>query len=94
MEFKSYAKLSQEDVQATQLSKSGLKNLVKTKAKVASNIQVDLAGKTPRLSVTAPNGSKSVAYAGDFLLKHPDGSFTVESKDSFKGSYVETKEAE
>jgi len=94
MEFESYALLTQEDVQAAKLNRQEMNKIIKEKKKIGGNVQFDLAGKKPRVTVIDSLGSKSVAFAGDYLLKHHDGTYSVESKNAFEAKYVKSKEAE
>lgn len=94
MEFESYALLTQEDVQATKLSKRDLKELIKSKTTIAPNVQFDMAGRNPRMTVIDSLGNKSVGFAGDYLLKNADGTFSVESKNAFEAKYVKSEKAE
>ncbi len=94
MNFESYALLTQEDVQAIQLSKRDLKEIIKSKTTISPKVQFDMAGRNPRITVIDSLGNKSVGFAGDYLLKNSNGSFSVEPKKSFEAKYVKSKEAE
>jgi len=89
MEFNSYVKLTEQDIQATELKKSDLKKAIKSNLKIADNITIDMAGREPRLTVFGKGAEKSVAFSGDYLIKNEDGSFEVMGKKAFKATYKE-----
>ena len=92
MEFDSYVKISQEDIQASELKKSDLRKIVKAKATIAQNVTVDEEGSRLRVTVFGNGGEKYVAYAGDYLIKDKDGNYSVMPKKAFKAEYAKAGE--